>query len=42
MIYRPIPEVAVKFDSSVHQYIMGGQHVSYPEVRLDISYVFGR
>ena len=42
LVYRPVPEVAVKFDSSVHRYIMGGQHVSYSEVRLDISYVFGR
>ena len=42
LVFRPIPEVAVKFDSSVHRYIMGGKHVSYPEVRFDISYVFGR
>ncbi len=42
IVFRPVPEVAVKLDSSTHRYIMGGQHVSYPELRLNVSYIFGR
>jgi hypothetical protein len=42
LIYRPVQEVAVKFDQSFHFYKYNGENVRYPEVRLDISFIFGR
>jgi hypothetical protein len=42
LVYRPRPEVAVKLDASSHRYKLGGQHVSYPEVRADVSFIWGR
>lgn len=42
LIYRPVPEVAVKFDQSFHFYKYNGANVNYPEVRLDISFIYGR
>ena len=41
ILYRPVPEVAVKLDQSYHFYKMGGNNVYYPEVRFDVSYIFG-
>jgi hypothetical protein len=41
ILYRPIPEVAVKFDQSFHFYKSGGKNVYYPEIRFDVSYIFG-
>jgi hypothetical protein len=42
LIFRPIPEVAVKFDQSYHFYKFNGENVKYPEVRLDMSFIYGR
>jgi hypothetical protein len=41
ILYRPVPEVAVKLDQSYHFYKKDGSSVYYPEVRFDISYIFG-
>lgn len=41
LIYRPTPEVAIKLDGSSHLYRFNGEDVSYPEIRLDVSYMFG-
>lgn len=41
LVYRPIPQVALKFDGSVHRYRFHGQRVNYPELRIDLSYAFG-
>ncbi|MFH1194386.1 MAG: hypothetical protein V1720_01660 [bacterium] len=41
VVFRPVPEVAVKFDQSYHFYKAGGESVNYPEIRLDVSYIFG-
>ena len=41
IVYRPIPQVAFKFDASQHRYTLLGRAVSYPELRLDLSYAFG-
>ena len=41
ILYRPMPNVAVKFDQSFHFYKLNGENVNYPEVRLDVSYTFG-
>ncbi len=41
ILYRPVPEVAVKLDQSFHFYKMNGNSVYYPEVRFDVSYIFG-
>ena len=41
LLYRPIPDVAVKFDQSFHFYKFNGENVNYPEVRFDISLVYG-
>ena len=41
ILYRPVPEVAVKLDQSFHFYKLNGQDVNYPEVRFDVSYIFG-
>ncbi len=41
-LLRPIPQVAVKFDGSSHIQNFNGERISYEEVRLDISFVFGR
>jgi hypothetical protein len=41
IVFRPIPEVAVKFDQSFHFYRSNDQNVYYPEVRFDVSYIFG-
>ena len=42
IVYRPISSVALKVDQSFHMFKLNGENVSYPEVRFDISYVFGQ
>jgi len=42
LAYRPVPEVAIKLDGSSHAYKFNGENVSYPELRFDVSYVFGQ
>jgi hypothetical protein len=42
LIYRPIPSVALKFDTSTHFQEFNGRDEDYSEVRFDISYIFGR
>jgi len=41
VLFRPIPQVAVKLDGSAHFYTFHGEKVSYPEIRFDVSYTFG-
>lgn len=41
IVYRPIPQVAVKLDGSRHFYRFHGSRVGYPELRFDVSYTFG-
>jgi hypothetical protein len=41
VVFRPIPEIAMKLDGSSHMYKLNGTDVSYIEVRFDISFVFG-
>ena len=40
-LFRPIPNVALKIDSSLFQYQLLGRSVSFHEIRLDLSYAFG-
>jgi hypothetical protein len=40
LVYRPIPNVAIKLDGSYHMQKMNGQNVAYPELRLDFSFAF--
>ncbi len=42
VVYRPIPDVAIKLDGSTHIQQFNGREESFPEVRLDISFIFGR
>lgn len=42
VIYRPVPSVAVKFDTSTHFQEINGKDESYSEIRLDVSYIFGQ
>ena len=41
VVYRPVPMVAIKLDGSQHRYRFHASDVSYPEIRLDVSYTFG-
>ena len=41
VLYRPVPQVAVKVDGSIFRYRFLGQRLAYPELRFDISYAFG-
>lgn len=41
VVFRPNLQVALKLDASSHGYKYYGKDVSYPEVRLDLSYTFG-
>jgi hypothetical protein len=41
VVFRPNSQVALKLDASSHNYKYHGKDVSYPEVRLDLSYTFG-
>ncbi|MEP5614232.1 MAG: hypothetical protein ABJP45_18415 [Cyclobacteriaceae bacterium] len=40
VVFRPIEKVAIKLDGSSHYYNFNGKKDSYPEVRIDISYMF--
>ncbi len=40
-VYRPVHEVAIKLDGSSHIQKFNGKTESYPELRLDISFMFG-
>jgi hypothetical protein len=42
IIYRPIQNVAFKLDGSTHFQKFNGRNESYPEIRFDVSYIFGR
>ena len=42
IIYRPIPQVALKFDTSTHFQDFNGRSESFSEIRFDISYIFGQ
>lgn len=42
MVYRPVSTVAVKLDGSSHIYKFNGKTESYPELRFDVSFVFGQ
>jgi hypothetical protein len=42
IIYRPVPSVAFKADASVHTQKFNGEDERYPEIRIDVSYIFGR
>lgn len=41
VLYRPVPQVAVKVDGSIFRYRFLGERLAYPELRFDISYAFG-
>jgi hypothetical protein len=40
VVFKPIPNVAVKLDGSYHIQQYNGKRVSYPEIRLDFSFAF--
>ena len=40
VVYNPLPEVAIKLDSSAHVQDFNGSSEIYPEIRLDVSYAF--
>jgi hypothetical protein len=42
LVFRPAPEVAVKLDYSAHIHKFRSGNESFPEVRLDVSYIFGQ
>ncbi|MGH7601080.1 MAG: hypothetical protein ACREOI_32380, partial [bacterium] len=42
LVFRPKPEVAVKIDYSSHIQKFKAGDQSFPEVRLDVSYIFGQ
>lgn len=42
IIYRPIPQVAFKFDTSTHFQKFNGKNESFSEIRFDASYIFGQ
>jgi hypothetical protein len=39
-VFRPVPQVALKVDSSVHTYKYNAENVFYPEVRASFSYLW--
>jgi hypothetical protein len=39
-VFRPVPQVALKVDSSVHSYKFNSEHVFYPEARASFSYLW--
>lgn len=41
VVFRPTETVAIKLDGSSHIYKLNGENVSYPEIRFDVSFVFG-
>ncbi len=40
VVFRPLPNVAIKLDGSYHIQQYNGKSVSYPELRLDFSFAF--
>ena len=42
IVFRPVPEVAIKLDGSTHIQKFNGKTESYPEIRLDFSFLFGQ
>ena len=40
VVYKPIDQVAIKLDGSTHSYNFNGSRESYPEIRIDFSYMF--
>jgi hypothetical protein len=42
LVFRPIPEVAIKLDGSSHLYRFHERNVHYEEMRLDVSFIFGQ
>jgi hypothetical protein len=40
VVYKPIPQVAVKLDGSMHSQKFNGKTVNYSEVRVDVSFAF--
>jgi hypothetical protein len=40
VVFRPLPNVAIKLDGSYHIQEYNGKKVSYPELRLDFSFAF--
>ncbi|MDZ7269758.1 MAG: hypothetical protein ONB48_20750 [candidate division KSB1 bacterium] len=42
LVFRPIPQVAIKLDQSFHFYRLAGQQVNYWELRLDVSMLYGQ
>lgn len=42
VIYRPIAQVAFKFDTSTHFQKFNGKNESFSEIRFDASYIFGQ
>lgn len=42
LVFRPIPQVAVKLDGSSHAQKFNGATARYYDLRLDVSYVFGQ
>ena len=42
LIYRPIPYIAFKLDGSAHFQDLNGESNSYPEIRFNVSYLFGQ
>jgi hypothetical protein len=42
LVYRPVPQVALKLDASSHQLQFNGKTESYIDLRLDVSFLFGQ
>jgi hypothetical protein len=42
VLFRPIPEVAIKLDVSSHFQVLNDEDTDYPEIRFDVSYIFGQ
>lgn len=42
VVYRPAPDIAMKLDASMHIQEFNGSTERYPEIRFDVSYIFGR
>lgn len=42
VVFRPIPNVAIKLDGSSHIFKCYGETIQFPEIRFDVSYVFGQ
>lgn len=40
LVYRPITNVAIKLDGSIHSQKFNGKNEIYPEIRMDFSFAF--